>query len=98
MSEKIRGFIPKVDLDEAKYVKKGLVVHLYYSTVKVCDDDVEIEITMIEPVYEYRFLLISGGVFFLSGGYYKDMDDCKNSINVAFEPIRIIEETKRIRK
>lgn len=101
MSEKIRGFIRKFDLDKTKLVcGNDDFVYIRFSKNKTKEKDAEIEISIIEPVYEYQFLLM-GKVdrgFLLSGGHYKDIEDCRNSIHTTFEAIRLIEETKRIRK
>ena len=95
MSEKIRGFISReclLDLRAATH-KKG-------EGIKLLQDYVEVEITIIEPVYEYKVLvkIRSTGVFFMPGDYYKDLKECQDNINTDFEAIRLIEETKRIRK
>jgi hypothetical protein len=101
MSEKIRGFISRDDLDWASHKETDPAVNLRYSKNKITENDVEVEITIIEPVYEYLLLLRKqddDDEIILSVNYYIDTDEYLSRHAGFFEPIRIIEETKRIRK
>lgn len=97
MSEKIRGFIPEADFI---FAKENDDCEISFSTSQKFVNSIEVEITIIEPVYEYRFLLMERETdsFYLSHGYYKDLKECQDMIHGRYEAIRIIEETKRIRK
>lgn len=95
MSEKVRGFISREHL----YFLKETIVEKK-EELNPAKKHVEVEITIIEPVYEYQFLLMHkvSSEIILSSRHYRDMADCRNGISDTYEPIRIIGETKRIRK
>lgn len=99
MSEKPKFYIGKLDYDNivnkpAMKMRQSILI----TNFREDESDIEIEIKEIVPVYEYKLLLRSKehGTFYLSLNYYKDLEECE--INTRYEVVKIIEETKRIRK
>lgn len=54
-----------------------------------------------EPVYEYQWIVerdISANDFYVTGRHYKDANEFKENYPESGNPLRPIEETKRVRK
>lgn len=90
MSRKIIGYIEKSSFD----LVTGLV-----SRAKIKADDIQVEIKVIDPVYEYLVLYKVKDIYNVSDQYYKDREEFERINNdFGFVFVQVIDQSKRIRK
>lgn len=90
MSRKIVGYIEKSSFD----LVTGLV-----SRAKIKADDIQVEIKVIDPIYEYLVLYKIGDAYDVSDQYYKDKEEFVGITHqFGFDFVQFVDQSKRIRK